>query len=122
YRTDPMAPSVLAYRVWRFALVGRWAAADSAFVELDRTMTGSSRQPDLAVANLALGNREAALAALESAARSRSYNLVSAALGCDPVYSPLKSEPRFIAVMKQFGQGMCTESVRWPIPARPAGR
>ncbi len=121
YRADPSAPGVRAYRIWGFALKGQWSDADNAFAEFERTITGSSRHADLVIAYLGLGNRKAALAALEVAAQHGSYNVVISALGCDPTYSLLKSEPRFMAVVKQLGQGMCTGTVRWPIPQRPAG-
>ena len=122
YRIDPIAPFVRAYRVWGFAIQGRQAEADRAFAEFDRTITGSSRQADMVVAYLGLGNREAALDALEVAAKQRSFLLATAALGCDPTYSLLRTEPRFIAVVKQFGQGMCKGSLTWPIPTRNAPR
>ncbi len=45
--------------------------------------------------------------------------LAVTAVGCDPTFILLHSEPRFIAVVKRMGQGLCTSSARWPIPARP---
>jgi eukaryotic-like serine/threonine-protein kinase len=118
YRKDPMFPEARAYRVWRFAIAGKWADAQKAFEEFDKTITGSSRAGDMVIAELGLGNREAALSALEAVARQRSFYVATAALGCDPTYALLKSEPRFIAVVKELGQRMCSDNVLPIIPAR----
>jgi TolB-like protein/tetratricopeptide (TPR) repeat protein len=122
YQLDSLAPQARAMHVWRFAVVGNWPAAEGELKAIDRTITGGSREIDMAAAALVLGNREAALAGLEREGAKRSYYLAVVALGCDPLLFPLRSEPRFIAVVKQMGQGMCTNTVRWPIPVRPGGK
>ena len=85
---------------------------------IERTIRGGSRDIDLVIANVALGNKDAALDALERAARARSFYASNVALGCDPTFDPLKSEPRFIAAVKQMGQVICPQRAKWPIPAR----
>ena len=121
FRADSMAPSVRAYYVWRFALAGRWAEAEKELAAVERTITGGSRDLDLVIANVALGNSTVALDALERAARQRSFYVSTSAFGCDPTFDLLKAEPRFIAVVKQLGQGICPAKVKWPIPARTKG-
>ena len=115
---DSMAPEARAMHVWRFALANDWIAAEGEFKALDRTIKAGSRDLDLAIALIALGDRNAALGALEREAGRRSFYLAGTAIGCDPSFIPLRSEPRFIAVMKAMGQAMCTGTVKWPIPSR----
>ncbi|HUQ97924.1 MAG TPA: hypothetical protein VM166_00635, partial [Gemmatimonadaceae bacterium] len=119
YKLDPTLPGVRAYRVWRYALSGNVAEAKKAFEEFNRTVTGVSRLNDMAVAHLGLGNRAAALDALEAAARERSFYVATNALGCDPTFALLWGEPRFLAIMKQVGQKMCADNPPPLIPARP---
>ena len=83
--------------------------AQRAYDEFDRTPTGPSRSGDMMIAQLALGNREAALDALEAAAKERSFYVATDGLGCDPTFASLSKEPRFLAVVKQLGQEMCTD-------------
>ncbi|HEU4699112.1 MAG TPA: protein kinase [Gemmatimonadales bacterium] len=120
FRADSAGPSARAYRVWRYALAGRWAEAGRERAEVARSRAGA-RDFDLAVASLALGDRETALAALERAARQRAFYVTAIALGCDPTFGPLKPEPRFRAVLARLGQGLCPDTPPWPLPPRPAG-
>ena len=122
YRKDPMFPEARAYHVWRYAIAGKWTEAQKAFEEFDKTITGPARAGDIVMAELGLGNREAALSALEAAAKQRSFYVTTASLGCDPTFALLKSEPRFIAVVKQLGQKVCTDNVTPIIPARAPSR
>jgi serine/threonine protein kinase/tetratricopeptide (TPR) repeat protein len=122
YKLDPETPGSTAYHVWRYAIVGKRAEAQAAFEEFNRTITGSSRAGDMVVAQLGLGNREAALAALEAAAKQRWFTVTTSALGCDPTFAAIKSEPRFIAVVKQLGQNMCADNAPPIIPPRAATR
>ncbi|MEO5904131.1 MAG: protein kinase [Gemmatimonadaceae bacterium] len=122
YRTGPSVPGVRASHVWRYAITGRWTEAQKAFDDVNKLVTGSSRNADLASAYLALGNRDAALGALESAAKQRSFYVTTAALGCDPTFALLKKEPRFIAIVRQMGQVMCVDDARPMVQPRPAAR
>ncbi|MEO7367968.1 MAG: protein kinase [Gemmatimonadaceae bacterium] len=122
YRIGPSVPGVRASRVWRYAIVGRWAEAQKAFEDVNKLVTGSSRNADLAIAYLALGNREAALREIESAARQRSFYITTAVLGCDPTFATIKKEPRFIAVVKAVGQNMCADDAPPLVKPRVTGR
>ena len=122
YKIDPETPGSTAYRVWRYALVGKRAEAQAAFEEFNRTITGSSRAGDMVVAQLGLGNREAALDALEAAAKQRWFTVTTSALGCDPTFASIQSEPRLIAVVKELGQAMCTDKAPPIIPGNAAKR
>jgi TolB-like protein/Tfp pilus assembly protein PilF len=122
YKIDPLQPNVAAYRVWRYMIAGNRAEAQKAFDEFNRTITGNSRLGDMVIAQLALGNRGAALDALEAAAKERSFYVTTAGLGCDPTYEALRTEPRFLKVVNDLGQKMCTDNVPPIIPARPGSR
>lgn len=119
FKLDSMAPEARAMQVWRFALAADWPAAERELNALTRTIVGGSRDIDIAIASVALGDRESALAALEREGARRSYYLATLAVGCDPTFIPLRSEPRFLAVVKAAGQQTCTGPTKWPIPARP---
>ena len=118
YEIDPTVPGTRAFRVWRYAIAGRRADAQKAFDEFNRTVTGNSRLGEMVIAQLGLGNRAAALDAIEAAAKQRSFYVTTAGLGCDPTYASLKSEPRFIVVVKQLGQVMCSDNAPLIIPAK----
>ena len=90
--------------------MGRWTDAERELRTVERTAPGGSHDLDVAVANLALGNKGAALDALEHAARTRSFYATTEDVGCDPTFSSLKSEPRCVAALKQLGQ----ESLAFP--------
>ncbi len=120
YQIDPTVPTVRAYHVWRYAIEGKPVEAKRAFDEFDRLTTGSSRLGDMVVAQLGVGNRAAALDALEAAAKERSFYVTTDGLGCDPTFASLRTEPRFLAVVKQLGQEMCKDNAPLIIPAKPA--
>lgn len=122
YQLDPMVPGARAYHVWRYAIAGKRAEAQKAFEEFDRTITGNSRLGDMVIAQLGLGNRAAALDALEAAAKQRSFYVTTAGLGCDPTFAALRTEPRFLAVVKQLGQEMCADNAPPIIQARAVSR
>jgi TolB-like protein/tRNA A-37 threonylcarbamoyl transferase component Bud32/Flp pilus assembly protein TadD len=118
FQLDSTVPFARAAHVWEFALGGRWPEAERELATLERTIIGGSRDLELTIANVALGNRAAALDAIERAAGTHSFYAASTAVGCDPTFDPLKSEPRFIAAVKQMGQVICLARAKWPIPAR----
>jgi serine/threonine-protein kinase len=115
FRQDSTAPGVRAYQAWSHALMGRRDAAERELGIIERTPT-PARDFEVAIASLALGRTDAALDALERASRAHSYYLTTTAAGCDPTFSALKGNPRFIALVKDLGQGMCPTSARWPVP------
>jgi hypothetical protein len=55
----------------------------------------------LAGVQLALGDREGALASLEQAVEDRSSNLIS--IRALPMLAPLRGDPRFLAVLQRVG-------------------
>jgi serine/threonine-protein kinase len=119
FHGDSLLPTARGYHLWGFALTGHWPEAERELATIERMNPGGERDVDLVIANVAMGNKAAALDALERASRAHSFYASNTAFGCDPTYDLLKSEPRFTAVLKQLGQGLCVSKVKWPIPARP---
>jgi len=117
YKLDPTISGVRSYRVWRYTLAGKPAEAKKAFDEFNRTVNGPSRLNDMVIAQLGLGNRAAALDAIEAAEKEHSFYIATDGLGCDPTFAALWKEPRFLAVVKQMGQEMCKDNLRPLIPA-----
>jgi serine/threonine-protein kinase len=118
FRADTLAPTGRALHVWSLVFSGRWVEADRELATIEQTTTGGSHDYDVFLANLALGNRAAALEALERAVRRHSFYVTTTALGCDPTFGALRSEPRFVAMLTQLGQSICPMTPELPIPAR----
>ncbi len=119
FRRDSAAPQARAYHVWRFALLGRWADADRELAEVERRSTGDGRDLDLSIAYAGVGNRKAALDAIEHGVRQHDFYFAVTMIGCDPTFAQLRQEPRLPELLKIAEQGSCTGSVNWPIPPRP---
>jgi serine/threonine-protein kinase len=115
---DSTAPGMRSNRIWALVLAGQWAAAAAQRAIIARSEHGT-RDFDLAVADIALGDTASALDNMERALRDRSYYLAVSSLGCDPTFSMLWNQPRFVAVAKAVGQPICNRPTRWPMPAPP---
>ena len=98
------APGVLAAPGWAYALQGR---IDEARAQLTR-LGALGRQGfgvgyDLAVIHAALGDRDAALAAIERAEGDLSQMI--GFLNSEPALDPIRDDPRFRAVSRRLGLG-----------------
>jgi hypothetical protein len=123
FHADSLDPGSRAAYVWREVLAGNRAAAEREFAAMPRPSSQGYGSLELTLANLALGNRSAALDGLQQAADARSYFLVAfTSPGCDPLYASLRDEPRFKAIIQQIGHVMCTGSVPTPQPLNSRGR
>ncbi|HEX5577973.1 MAG TPA: hypothetical protein VFX40_06315, partial [Gemmatimonadaceae bacterium] len=74
-------------------------------VERLRARRADGRQPyvALAVAYLGLGENDNALLAMEEAVESHDISLVSSASVLpDPIYNPIRSDPRFQEIMRKM--------------------
>ena len=119
FRSDSTAPFARAYHVWGYAVTGQWAEAERELHEVERTVKGDSHEVALAIVNMAMGNNDAAIDALERGLRQRSFYLAVTNLGCEPTFAPLRGEPRMAAIAKEAGQTVCTWPYKWPMPVRP---
>jgi eukaryotic-like serine/threonine-protein kinase len=98
---DGMGSSLpdLAYA---YALAGRRAEARLTMAKIREQSTRTYIPPDaVALVHLALGDKQQALSVLEAALPDR--NLLYYWLTADPRYDPLRSEPRFQALIRAMG-------------------
>jgi tetratricopeptide (TPR) repeat protein len=83
---------------------GDQARANFAIEQLEQMGTHRTLDPlSFAVAYIGIGNNDKALSWLEKAYAERSSSLT--ALKVDPIYDPLRGEPRFHELMRQVGLG-----------------
>jgi hypothetical protein len=71
------------------------------------------------IASLAFGEYDAAMAALERGIADREPLFGIPIIRCDPLFDPLKPDPRFAALMQRLGARACPSSGKWPIAPRP---
>ncbi|MEP7000520.1 MAG: hypothetical protein ABI969_08565, partial [bacterium] len=103
--------------VFGYAAAGRWADASRERALIEREAGGNSPNYARMVVNLAFGEADAAMTALERgvAAREALFGIVS--IPCDPLFDPLKHNPRFSALMRRLGAHACPVAGVWPIGA-----
>jgi serine/threonine-protein kinase len=95
-------PEILAGLVRSYSLGGKRAEAIKAFEELKRLMdVRNVSRHDLAVASLALGEKEQALDWLEKGYEDRNWWMPW--LKVEPRFDPLRSEPRFQELVRRVG-------------------
>ena len=100
-RTLAAPPFVTAYLAYAYGLSGDRTGAMATLGELKKMSPGGEVAPlNLALVYLGLGDRTRALDYLEQAYAANSELLVW--LKIDRIYDPLRSEPRFIALMRRL--------------------
>jgi serine/threonine-protein kinase len=119
FRLNPALFGGRSNLVFGYAVAGRWSDVARQRALLERDPGGNSPHYPLMVANLVYGDYDAAMTALERgvAAKESLFGVLS--LPCDPLLNPLKSSPRFTALMQRLGARTCPATVKWPIAARP---
>ena len=108
-------------RVWAmfgFAAAGRWDEVDAQRALLERE-PGNSPHFTRAAALVVYGDLDGAVAEAERSFRSQEPMNASVFWGCDLTFDPLKSRPRFVALMKEVGSAICPPKPNWPIKPRP---
>ncbi len=93
----------LAHEVYLFGHWGRRKEMQQAFQKLmdTKNQVDADLTPILVIAYLGMNDNEKAIALLEEAYRQRSNALTL--LKVDPVYDPLRSDPRFQELMRRVG-------------------
>ncbi|MEP6779221.1 MAG: protein kinase, partial [Gemmatimonadaceae bacterium] len=104
--------------VFVYAAAGRWKDAARERVLMTKQSSNSPFYRQL-VADLAFGDLEAAMAALEKSVAAKEAQASFHGLACDPLFDPLKSNPRFDKIMQRLGAKACPASGKWPIGAAP---
>jgi eukaryotic-like serine/threonine-protein kinase len=100
-RTLSAPPFITAYLAYAYGMSGDRPRATATVEELRKMSPGGKVAPfNLALVYLGLGDRTRAVEYLEQAYAASSEFLVW--LKIDKIYDPLRSEPRFIALMKRL--------------------
>jgi len=100
-RTMGAPPFTTAYLAYAYGRAGDRARALAALADLKKMSPGGEVAPfNQALVYLGLGDRARALDYLEQAYAANSQSLVW--LKVDRIYDPLRSEPRFVALMKRL--------------------
>ncbi len=102
-----------------YAAANRWADAERERAALLKENRGNSPNYERAMAALAFSEFDAAMTYLERAVANREAELGPVSIPCDPLFDPLKSNPRFAALMQRLGAHACSPKNRWPIVQPP---
>jgi eukaryotic-like serine/threonine-protein kinase len=103
--------------VFGYAVAGRWADADRQRALINYADAGNSRNYYRTMVDLAYGDFDGAMAAFEQGVKDRDPLFSNISLPCDPLFDPLKSNPRFAVVMRRIGAHACPAGP-WPIAPR----
>ena len=118
YRLDSATFGGRSNLIFGYAAAGRWSEAERQRVLLERERRGTSLNFELAIADIAFGEFDKAVTALERSVAAREPLLWITSLACDPVFDPLKSNARFQALLQRLGATACPARMRWPITRR----
>jgi len=105
--------------VFAYAVAGRWNDALRQRALLERESGGNSPNYFRMITSLAFGEYDAAMRALERGVAAREPLLEIPTISCDPIFDPLKSNPRYIALVQRLGERMCPASGKWPVAPPP---
>ena len=111
-------PAILGGRsnlVFGYAAAGRWNDAARQRALLQREAGGNSPNYHRMIGDLGFGEYDAAMTALERGVAAREALLGIMSVPCDPLFDPLKPDPRFAALMQRLGARACPATGRWPI-------
>jgi eukaryotic-like serine/threonine-protein kinase len=115
FRLDSTAWGGRGNLVFGYALAGRWSDAERQRALLDREPPGVSPHWSRMVAALAFGENDAAMSALERGVAAREPYFGVFSIPCDPLFDPLKVNPRFQRLMDRLEARACPSRYKWPI-------
>jgi len=104
--------------VFGYAAAGRWKDADRQRALLEREPSGNSPNWHRMIVALAYGDYNTAMTALERGVAEREPLFGIPSIPCDPIFDPLKVNPRFEQLMRRLEVRTCPATTPWPI-ARP---
>jgi serine/threonine-protein kinase len=122
FRLDSTAWGGRSNLVFGYALTGRWAEASRQRALLDHEPPGTSPNWPRMVAALAFGQYDAAMTALERGVAAREPYFAVFSIPCDPIFDPLKADPRFQRLMDRLEAQACPSRYKWPIGSPPRSR
>ena len=107
--------------VFALAAAGRWAEADALRAHLATGGDTLVSQLDSLLVAIAYGEYQPAVGLLARGIRAQGHNTSwFLSVGCDPLLAPLRQDPGYVALMRQYGVSICSTRVTWPITSRPA--
>lgn len=115
FASDSTLFSGRANLVFGYALVGRWDEARRQRRLAEHEPSGNSPNVRQMIAELAFGEYEAAMSSLERAVSAHDALMGILSIPCDPLFDPLKRNPRFDRLMERIGGRACPVSGKWPI-------
>jgi eukaryotic-like serine/threonine-protein kinase len=112
YRLNPEGTGTRGLLTLGLAASGQWR-------EAERVRADIARRPrallDMVFADLAFGDWDGALGLLEALQKGGYLGAMNISVGCSPLFGPLKSNARYIALTKKLGIHACKPLSRWPI-------
>src|SRR5205823_3196251 len=90
-----------AYLMFGYAVAGRWSDVDRVQAQIERGGGGNSPNFFKALIEIVNGHRGSAAAALERAFDRREPLLLFISAACEPTFDLIKTEPRYVALMKR---------------------
>ena len=100
-------------RMGAYAVAGRWAEANRIRLIVEQATVGLPARP---FGRLLFGGAPGAFAAFEQVIRKGPTQII---FGCDPLFAPLKKDPRFAPALARVGAKVCPIEVPWPFPPAP---
>ena len=116
-KIDGTSYGVRGQIMFAYAAAGRWKDFDE---QRRLALASGGNSPDYykAVSAILTGDHETALASVERGVRAHEPLWNSIWIACEPMFAPLRTQPRFLALIKELGATMCAPDDRWPIKAR----
>jgi eukaryotic-like serine/threonine-protein kinase len=108
------------FAVFAYAVAGRWTQARAQRVLLARERSNSPNYQRIFV-HEAFNQMDSAMVDLERAVEGKEPLVLFDNVSCNPVFDPLKKNPRFAPLMQQLSVTVCPASGRWPISPPPQG-
>ena len=103
--------------VFAYAAADRWDDAAKLYRDLAPGLK-TARERGARLMYMLVGDNQKALDVFEAMTQN---SLHQRPYGCDPVLQPLQTDPRFIAIMRRYGAGICPATTPWPVKSVPPG-
>ena len=122
FKLDSMSWGARSNLVFGYAAARRWQDAARQRDISARDTAGNSPHWSQLMAALAFGDYRAAMSALERGIANKEPLFGIISIPCDPLFNPLKSDPRFASLIQRLEARACAPSIKWPIgpPPKPA--
>ncbi len=115
---DPTLYGGRIYLIFGYAAAGRWKDAEAARAQLAKESGSNSPNFQRGYVNLAFGKFDDAANDFARSLAEFEPLVLTNDLPCDPVFDPLKSNPRFTKAVTAIWPNMCPAASKWPIKPR----